>query len=258
MCLSRHSWRLYSGTDVYKQGLDPFPSFRSVLPNWRVTYDGLINLGNMKNIFKSFTLTHAYQCTYTVGSYSSYLNWIDAGGNNIGFTLDALTNQPIPSSPFNISSVAINERFAPLIGFQATLKNEMQFSAEWRDQRTLTLNTSAGQVVEATTRGLTLGLGYKIVGFNSVLKMRGSQSGVSNDLTINADVSLQNTQALMRKIETNYTQATSGTRTFNIQFNASYVLSRRLTLAAYFDHQVNTPLVSTPPTRPHRRHTEFR
>ncbi|MDE7119507.1 MAG: hypothetical protein K2O10_02755, partial [Muribaculaceae bacterium] len=112
-------------------------------------------------------------------------------------------------------------------------------------QRTLTLNTSAGQVVEATTRGLTVGLGYKIVGFNSVLKMRGSQSGVSNDLTINADLSLQNTQALIRRIESNYTQATSGTRTLNIQFNASYVLSRRLTLAAYFDHQVNTPLVSS-------------
>jgi hypothetical protein len=37
----------------------------------------------------------------------------------------------------------------------ATLKNELQFNAEWRDQRTLTLNSAAGQIVEATTRGLT-------------------------------------------------------------------------------------------------------
>ena len=77
-----------------------------------------------------------------------------------------------------------------------------------------------------------------------MLKMKGSQSGVSNDLTVNADFSLQNTQALIRRIESNYTQATSGTRTLSIQFNASYILSRRITLAAYFDHQVNTPLVS--------------
>ena len=234
----------YTGTDPYTQYLDPFPSFRSVLPNWRVTYDGLINLGNMRNIFKSFTLNHAYQCTYTVGSYNSYLNWLDAGDGNIGFTLDELSGQPVPSSPYNISSVSITERFAPLFGVNTTLKNELQFNAEWRDQRTLTLNTSAGQLVEATTRGLTMGVGYKIVGFNTILKMRGSQSGVSNDLTINADFSLQNTQALIRRIESNYTQATSGTRTLTIQFNASYVLSRRLTLAAYFDHQVNTPLVS--------------
>lgn len=234
----------YTGTDPHKQYLDPFPSFRSVLPNWRVTYDGLINLGNLRNIFKSFTLSHAYQCTYTVGSYNSYLNWLDAGGDNIGFTLDELSGQPVPSSPYNISTVSINERFAPLFGVSTTLKNELQFNAEWRDQRTLTLNSAAGQLVEATTRGLTMGVGYKIVGFNTVLKMKGSQSGVSNDLTVNADFSLQNTQALIRRIESNYTQATSGTRTLSIQFNASYILSRRLTLAAYFDHQVNTPLVS--------------
>ena len=120
----------------------------------------------------------------------------------------------------------------------------MQFNAEWRDQRTLTLNTSAGQLVEATTRGLTIGAGYKIVNFNSVLKLGSKQNGVSNDLTINADFSLQNTQSLIRRIESNYTQATSGTRTLTINFQASYVVSRRLTLAAYFDHQVNTPLVS--------------
>ena len=234
----------YTGTDVNRQYLDPFPSFRSVLPNWRVIYDGLINLGNLRNIFKSFTINHAYQCTYTVGSYNSYLNWLGTGAGDLGFTLDELSGQPIPSSPYNISTVSISERFAPLFGVSTTLKNELQFNAEWRDQRTLTLNTSAGQLVEATTRGLTMGVGYKIVGFNTVLKMKGSQSGVSNDLTVNADFSLQNTQALIRRIESNYTQATSGTRTLSIQFNASYILSRRITLAAYFDHQVNTPLVS--------------
>ena len=234
----------YTGTNPASQYLDPFPSFAHALPNWRVTYDGLVNLGNLKNIFKTFTLTHAYNCTYSVGSYSSYLNWLSADGGNLGFTLDELTGMPIPSSPYNISTVAITERFAPLVGVNATLKNELQFNAEWRDQRTLTLNSSAGQVVEASTRGLTIGAGYKIVGFNKVLKMGGSQRGVSNDLTLNADFSLQNTQALIRRIESNYTQATSGTRTLTINFNASYILSRRLTLAAYFDHQVNTPLVT--------------
>ena len=75
--------------------------------------------------------------------------------------------------------------------------------------------------------------------------MKGSQSGVSNDLTLNADVSLQNTQSLVRRIESNYTQATNGTKTLSINFTASYVLSKRLTVAAFFDHQVNTPLVTT-------------
>ena len=182
----------YTKTGASKQTLNPFPDFSSVLPNWRITYDGLINLGNMRNIFKSFSLTHAYQCTYSVGSFSSYLNWVGVDGKaNLGFTLDELSGQPIPSSPFNISSVAITERFAPLLGVNATLKNDLQFNLEYRDQRTLTLNSSAGRVVEASSRGITIGAGYKIVGFNTVLKMKKSQTGVSNDLTLNADFSFR-------------------------------------------------------------------
>lgn len=234
----------YTGKNAGKVNLSPFPSFSAVLPNWRITYDGLINLGNMRNIFKSFTLNHAYQCTYSVGSYSSFLNWVSVDGN-LGFTLDAITGQPIPSSPFNIASVAITERFAPLIGASATLNNNMQFNAEYRDQRTLTLNTSAGQVVEATQKSFTFGAGYKIVAFNTILKLKGSQKGVSNDLTLNLDVSIQNNQALIRRIEENYTQPTSGARTFGLNFTANYILSKRLSVAAYITHQMNTPVVTT-------------
>ena len=38
----------YTGVDASKIYLDPFPSFAHVLPNWRVTYDGFINLWNMR------------------------------------------------------------------------------------------------------------------------------------------------------------------------------------------------------------------
>ena len=234
----------YSKRNPAKQTLNPFPAFSAVLPNWKITYDGFINLGNMRDIFKTFTLSHAYQCTYSVSSYSSYLNWASVGGD-LGFTLDELSGNPIPSSPFNISSVAITERFAPLIGATVTLKNDLQLKAEYRDQRTLTLNSQAGQVVEATQRGLTIGAGYKIIGFNTILKMKGSQTGVSNDLTLNADVNYARNQALIRKIEDDYTQPTSGTNTLTINFKASYILSKRLTLAMYFDHQVNSPIVTT-------------
>ena len=163
----------------------------------------------------------------------------------MGFIIDEATGAPVPSSPYNISSVAITEKFAPLIGASVTLKNEMTLNAEYRDSRTLTLNSSAGQIVEANQRGITAGIGYKIVGFNTVLKMKGSQQGISNDLTINADFSYSQSTALIRRIESAYTQATSGTRTININVAANYIMSKRLTIGAFFDHQINTPLVSS-------------
>jgi cell surface protein SprA len=212
-------------------------------PNWRITYDGLVQIGNLKNIFKTFTISHAYQCTYSVGSFTSYLNWIGIDGE-MGFTMDEMTQQPIPSSPYNISSVAITEKFAPLIGFNATMKNDLTLNAEYRDSRTLTLNSSAGQIVEATSKQITVGAGYKIANFNTILKIGSKQGGVSNDLSLNLDFSFSNNKSLIRKIETAFTQATNGTQTMAINFTASYVLSKRITLSAFFDHQVNTPLVS--------------
>jgi cell surface protein SprA len=124
------------------------------------------------------------------------------------------------------------------------LQNDININTEYRDSRTLNLNSSAGQIVETTSKQLTIGAGYKIADFSSVIKIGSKQGGVSNDLSLNLDFSLSNNQSLIRKIENAYTQATQGTRTFSINFMASYILSKRVTLSAYFDHQVNTPLVS--------------
>lgn len=233
----------YSGYSPDKVILQHFPGLGSMRPNWRVTYDGLLQIGNMKNIFKSFVINHSYQCTYSIGNYSSYLNWVGVAGD-MGFTMDELTQQPIPSSPYNISSVAITEKFAPLIGVNMTFKNNLSVNLEYRDSRTLNLNSSAGQVVETGSKQFTMGAGMKIPNFNKVIKYGSSQGGTSNDLSLNLDFSFSNNQSLIRRIETAYTQATQGTQTFSINFMATYQLSKKISVAAFFDHQVNTPLVS--------------
>lgn len=234
----------YSGVKPGKQTLSLFPGLSSMRPNWRITYDGFINLGNMRKWFKSFTVSHAYQCTYSIGSYSSYMNWVGNGTGENGFVMNELTERPSPSSPYNIPSVAITEKFAPLVGVKFTLFNDLQFNAEYRDSRTLNLNTSAGQIVETTSKQIQVGAGYKIANFNKILKIGSKQGMVSNDLTLNLDVAWSNNQSLIRRIETAYTQPTQGTQTFSINFMASYQLSKRITLSAFFDHQTNTPLVS--------------
>lgn len=238
----------YSGYNPQSVTLQHFPGLESMRPNWRITYDGFMQLGNMSKIFKSFTLNHAYQCTYSVGSYSSFLNWVGVDGGSsatMGFAYDELTQQPIPSSPYNISSVAITEKFAPLLGVNMTFKNDVSLNAEYRDARTLNLNSSAGQIVETTSRQLSIGGGWKIADFSKIIKFGSKQGNVSNDLSVNLDIAYSSNLSLIRRIETAYTQATQGTSTFSINFMASYQFSRKVTLSAFFDHQVNTPLVSS-------------
>ncbi len=129
------------------------------------------------------------------------MNWVSIGEDR-GFILNEQTGLPIPSSPFNITSVAITEKFAPLFGVKVTLFNDLTFNAEYRDARTLNLNTSAGQIVETTSKQLSVGAGYKIADFNKILKIGSRQGGVSNDLSVNLDLALSNNQSLIRRIET--------------------------------------------------------
>jgi cell surface protein SprA len=77
-----------------------------------------------------------------------------------------------------------------------------------------------------------------------VLKAKKSQ-GFINDLTVRLDFSYRKTQSLLRKIQDQLTQATSGNVAKTIQFSADYGVSRSLTLRAFYDLQINTPLVSS-------------
>ena len=234
----------YTGKSPEKVALTAFPSVKYMLPNWRVTYTGLMQLPWFKKYFKNFTLSHQYRCSYSVGSFSSFLNWVDAGQDGLGYVRDVLTGNPTPSSPYDISAVSITEGFSPLLGADATLLNNVTGKAEYRTTRNLNLNVSSYQLVESRTNEFVIGLGYKFTEFNKVLGMKKTEN-FSNDLTVNLDFSFRKMQSVIRKIEDNFAQATSGNIAKTIQFSADYGLSRALTIRAFYDLQINTPLVSS-------------
>ena len=235
----------YTGRDADKATLDLFPSILTILPNWTFTYSGLSKLPFFKKYFKSFNLTHAYKSVYSIGSFNTF-NSYQEFMNGRGFIEDVTTGNPVPSTMFNISSVSINESFAPLAGVNMTFLNDISARFEYRKTRVLTLSTTAVQVVETTSDDITAGAGYKITG----VKLFGSQGGsgrnkVSNDLNMSADFSFRNQNALCRNLREESTQATSGNRALKFSFQADYTYSRMLTINFYYDFQSNFPLVST-------------
>ena len=234
----------YTGKDPNKVGLTAFPSLKSLLPNWRVTYDGLIKIPAVKKYFKSVTLSHQYRCSYSVGAFTSFLNWVDAGQDGLGYIQSILNDNPTPSSPYSISSVSLTEAFSPLLGADATLLNNVTVRADYSTTRNLSLNTTSYQLVEALSKKVTIGLGYKLAEFNKVLKMKKTRD-FSNDLTVRLDFSYNKMQSLIRKIDTQLTQATSGNIAKTVSFSADYGLSRALTIRAFYDIQINEPLISS-------------
>jgi cell surface protein SprA len=234
----------YTGQDANRIALTPFPSLASLLPNWRISYDGLLRIPLVKKYFKSLLLNHQYRCTYSVGSFTSFLNWVDAGKDGLGYIQDILTNNPTPSSPYSISAVSITDAFSPLIGVDGTLLNNITLRADYTKTRNLNLNISSYQLVESLSEKTTIGVGYKFAEFNKILGIRGTQN-YNNDLTLRLDLSHNKMLSLIRKFQEGMTQATSGNVAQSVQFSADYGLSRALTLRAFYELQVNKPLISS-------------
>ncbi|MDR2810702.1 MAG: cell surface protein SprA [Tannerellaceae bacterium] len=234
----------YTGKDVSRVSLSAFPAASALLPNWRISYDGLTRIPAINKYFKNLLLTHQYRCSYAVGGFSSFLNWVNVGGGDLGYIQDVLTGNPTPSSPYSISSVNITEGFNPLIGLDGTLLNNITLRTEYRTTRNLNLNISSFQLVESRSNEMVVGIGYKLTEFNKVLKMKAARN-FSNDLTVRLDFSYRKMQSLLRKIQELMTQATSGNASKTIQFSADYGISRSLSLRAYYDLQINEPLISS-------------
>ena len=233
----------YTGKDPNKVGISPFPSLKSLLPNWKVTYDGLNNIAFIQERLKSFTLKHGYRCEYMVGSYSSFQRWTSiAGSDQFGYITDQKDNL-VATSSYDISAVTIKEEFNPLFGIEITLKNSMKFNVEYKNSRNLNLNIASLQIVEVLTKDIVFGIGYNWAKFNEVLGMKPSTS-VSNDLVMKLDFSIRNGQTVIRKIEEQYSQATTAIRGIKAAFSAEYALSKMLTMRAFYDLQINKPLVA--------------
>ncbi len=238
----------YTGRNPSSVNTNPFLSLLDIMPNWNVNFSGLSNIGWVKDKFRSLSITHAYSNRYTIGNYGSYSTWVAMDDDNsaLGFIRDVQTNMPIPSMAYDISSVSLNESFSPLIGVNLAMKNSMTAKAEYRKQRNLSLNLNSTQLIEALSDEMVIGMGYVINEFDVVLKLKSSKrQTVKNDLKLNLDISYKDIKSLLRKVNEDITQASSGNKVMSVRFTADYVFSSKVNLQMFFDRQMTAPLVSS-------------
>ena len=254
-------------------GLNLFPALRSLLPNWSIRYSGLSQLPWFRDVFKSVNLTHSYKSIFAIGSYQSYSTWMALDGN-LGFTTDATTGNPVPSSMFNISQVSINEQFSPLLGVSVTMQNDLTAEIKYVQSRVLSLSMTSVQLSEALSKDWVLGFGYKVNNFNlfggrnhravktnknkkgddksqeqnkqsKQSSSSSSNKGVNHDLNLRLDISYRKQASITRDIASMTSTASSGNTAFKFSFTADYTLSKLLTMSFYYDMQTNTPLLSS-------------
>lgn len=234
----------YSGQDVNKTKFSPFYNFP--LPNWRVDYTGLSNLPGFKKRFSSFTLAHSYSSNYSVGNFVSSLDYTAAYVNLAvqGYPLAdraTLNGDYIPV--FVMSTIQMQERFAPMLGVQFQTKNRWSARFEYNQSRDVALNLSNAQVADLTNKDITTTVGYTKNNVRIPAFLTGGQrKKLKNDMTFQFQFTLRDTRAIQRKLDAEQI-ITAGNYNFQIRPTVNYTVSRRLNLNFYFDRTYNDPLV---------------
>jgi cell surface protein SprA len=231
----------YTDADPDKISLDPFPGYFRIMPNWRLSIDGLANVKILKPWIKSASLTHSYRSTYNINAFTTNFDFeSDEGG--IGYIRD-YQNNFIPELLFN--AVSITEQLSPLAGIDVTWINSLITRFELKKTRTLALSLSNNQITETRNDEWVIGSGYR---FKEV-PLKFGDKAFESDLNVRLDLSIRDNKTVIRNLVQvtdleSSPEATTGQHIFKINFTADYVLTPRFNVQLFFDRTLNKPYTS--------------
>ncbi len=224
----------YQGRDAADYNLATIR--KTPMPNWRITYDGLMKIPWIRETFRTVTLSHAYRSSYTVGSFQTDLriqddpDGKDPGGNYY--------------AEYQIQTVAIREQFSPLIKVDVTMNNSLTSRVEMRRDRSITMSFANNQITEVAGLEYVFGMGYRFRDVPFRVKSGGRTRRIVSDLNVQADVSIRDNSTLIRRIVEETVLPTGGQKLIKIQLSADYVISRRFNVRLFFDRVVTNYKVS--------------
>lgn len=227
----------YKGGDVNKTQLNIFDIIP--LPGWRITFDGLSKIKQIKKYARTVIVSHGYSSDMN----TSYVTNLRAGADDEGRRFrNEINDNYIPER--QISTVTITERFNPLINVDVTWVNSLSTKIEIKKDRTISLSMANLNVNEVRGKELVIGLGYRFKGIALPFKI-GART-VKNDLNLRADFTIRDNTTIIRKVVENENQLTSGRRIISIKTAADYSLSKNLNIRIYYDKQITKPQLSVP------------
>lgn len=235
----------YSGADPNKVSLG---AFRDIpIPNWTLRYTGFMRLKWFKKNFKRFSITHGYNSTYTINQFRSNLDY--QPGNP---ELDFLSQDPEVLDQSNnykneilYSNINLMEQFSPLFKLDMEMKNSFKVLAEIRKDRLLSLSFDNNLLTEIQGDEYIIGLGYRIKDLQIRSRLAGSRQLIKSDLVMKADFSIRNNKTIIRYLDLDNNQVTSGQTILNLKYSADYAFSKNLTGIFYFDYSFSDYAIST-------------
>ncbi len=261
----------YSGVSPDKVSFSPFMNIP--LPNWRLDYSGLANVGWFKKKFTNISIQHAYSSTYSVGNFISSLEYSDPyqlNLNNLMYPLSSKVNEDGSLIPvYVMSSISFQEKFSPLISFDATTKNRISIRVAYSQERSIGLTPSNNYVNELSSKDLSIKVGFN--GLSSLSskgrsRAEANRQGESatrgdgepvrpqktmplgrkilNEMKFDAQLTLRDNRTIQRKLDS-APVVSQGFSQFIFRQTAAYEVNKKLMVTAFYDKGFTSPYISS-------------
>ena len=235
----------YSGQNAESSNLS---AFRNVpIPNWTVKYTGLMRLKWFKKNFKRLSISHGYNAMYTINQFRSNLDY-NEGNSELDYSsqnpnvFDQSNNY---KNEFLYSNINLMEQFSPLFKLDFEMKNSVKILAEVKKDRLLSLSFDNNLLTEIQGNEYIFGFGYRVKDLRIRSSLAGARQVIKSDLNMKLDLSVRNNKTIIRYLDIDNNQVTSGQTIWNFKYSADYDFSRNLTGIFYFDYSFSEYAIST-------------
>lgn len=216
------------------------------LPNWHIIYSGLKNIPLVNKYFAKFDVLHGYKSTYTMSgiqSSSDYYNY-EVNKNSVSPPSSKDRNGNY-LNPYTFSQIGYVEEFAPLIGADVTMRNNMQFRAMYNKNRAYVLGVQNYTLTEDAGSEYIFGFGYIIKDLKMKLRFRGKTRTIKSDLNLKFDFSLRDNKTRITNILDDNSQVTGGQRILGVNLSADYNFSQNFQIKLFYNQLITKYKIST-------------
>ncbi len=235
----------YSGQDANKVKTS---AFRDIpIPNWDLKYTGFMKFAWFKKNFKRFSLTHGYRSTYTINQFQSNLDYVKPDFSEVydDQPSEVLNQSGNYKNETLFSNINLTEMFSPLARIDFEMQNSVKILLEIQKDRLLSLSFDNNLLTEVQGMEYVLGLGYRIKDLRINSNLAGPSKRIVSDLNMKADISMRDNKTIIRYLDLENNQVTSGQTIWALKYSADYAFSKNLTGIFYFDYSFSKYAIST-------------
>jgi len=258
----------YRDEDANTVSLNPFDLRAS--PNWRFTWTGLDKVGRLGDFFRRVNISHGYQSTFSISSYGTSLDYLDALEQATTPVLTGFDTVSLNYFPrIEIPNITESKSFAPLLSIEAEMQNGLSVNFAYQSQDNKSINIVSKLLSEQVSKEIIGGFGVVLedieIGFLQGKKKkrrpsakdkkepakpaarRGGGRGQSggrlqvSDMDIQFNFSLRDGKTYASRLNPRIREIVEGSRVFTIAPSVEYQVNNLLSLRAFFDYRKTTP-----------------